>query len=83
MDLEKMVSTITLDPEQRVAGDYVKKAIFENKILRLKTDIKLIEMETKNTTDELKSDMESLRKINRYLLLLIVIFEACLVIALR
>lgn len=60
-----------------------KIAILNNKILDLKIGIKLIEMENKNTRDELSSDMKLIKRINKLLLGFVVVFEACLIIALR
>lgn len=75
MDLEG--SSLTMDPiREEIAKINVR-------IMCLKTDIKLIEMENKNTRDELSSDMKLIKRINKLLLGFVVVFEACLIIALR
>jgi flagellar biosynthesis component FlhA len=60
-----------------------KIAILNNKVLDLKIGMRLLEMENKNTRDELLSDIKLIRRVNKLLLGFVVIFEACLIVALR
>lgn len=75
----------TLDDSTGVTKNYLndKIALLNNKILDLKLGMRLIEMESNSLREELKDETKQLRRLNKMLLGFVIIFEICLLVALR
>lgn len=84
MDLEDSSFT-SLDDTTVVTKNYLNDKIFllNNKILDLKLGMKLLDMENKTMKEEFTSEIKYIRRLNKMLLGFVIVFEFCLIVALR